>query len=244
MIDAGRASSLGDALESAFARWSGETCLVEADRDRENARLTYAELAERARCLDAFLRARGFAAGGRAAIVMTNQSKWHIAACAIFRAGGVLVPLDCKLEAAEHLRLVAHCRAQVLVVEHFLWSAMSRAEGFEGLGAGLVVVTEAPRDRGIPPAPGADVVRWEDTAATTPEAAPPAPRSRNDVACIVYSSGTGGRPKGCLLTHGNYLAQLESLTALHPMRPGVRYLSILPTNHAIDFMVGFLGPYL
>ena len=69
-------------------------------------------------------------------------------------------------------------------------------------------------------------------------------RERRDAACIVYSSGTGGRPKGCILTHGNYLEQLEALLALHPFAPGVRYLSILPTNHAIDFMVGFLGPYL
>jgi long-chain acyl-CoA synthetase len=60
----------------------------------------------------------------------------------------------------------------------------------------------------------------------------------------VYSSGTGGRPKGCVLTHGNYLEQCKSLTAWYPFWPGVRYLSILPTNHAIDFMVGFIGPFV
>ena len=70
------------------------------------------------------------------------------------------------------------------------------------------------------------------------------PRQREDVACIVYSSGTGGRPKGCVLTHENYLEQCKSLTAWFPFAPGVRYLSILPTNHAIDFMVGFLGPFV
>jgi long-chain acyl-CoA synthetase len=64
------------------------------------------------------------------------------------------------------------------------------------------------------------------------------------VACIVYSSGTGGRPKGCVLTHENYLEQCRSLTAWYPFWPGVRYLSILPTNHAIDFMVGFIGPFV
>ncbi len=69
------------------------------------------------------------------------------------------------------------------------------------------------------------------------------PRARKDAACIVYSSGTGGRPKGCVLTHDNYLEQCMSLTALYPFWPGVRYLSILPTNHAIDFMVGFIGPF-
>ncbi|MGC2323915.1 MAG: AMP-binding protein, partial [Terriglobales bacterium] len=68
-------------------------------------------------------------------------------------------------------------------------------------------------------------------------------RRRQDAACIVYSSGTGGRPKGCVLTHENYLEQCMSLTALYPFWPGVRYLSILPTNHAIDFMVGFIGPF-
>jgi long-chain acyl-CoA synthetase len=69
-------------------------------------------------------------------------------------------------------------------------------------------------------------------------------RRREDVACIVYSSGTGGRPKGCVLTHENYLEQCRALTAWYPFWPGVRYLSILPTNHAIDFMVGFIGPFV
>jgi long-chain acyl-CoA synthetase len=47
-----------------------------------------------------------------------------------------------------------------------------------------------------------------------------------------------------VLTHGNYLEQCKSLTAWYPFWPGVRYLSILPTNHAIDFMVGFIGPFV
>src|SRR4029077_1996217 len=83
--------------------------------------------------------------------------------------------------------------------------------------------------------------RWEDFRGNG--AATFVPRSRKDEACIVYSSGTGGRPKGCVLTHGNYLEQCVALTSLYPFWPGVRYLSILPTNHAIDFMVGFIGPF-
>ncbi len=99
-----------------------------------------------------------------------------------------------------------------------------------------MLVTEAP-----PNADLAGAQRWEDFRA----AAEPTfiPRKRNDPACIVYSSGTGGRPKGCVLTHENYLEQCVALTSLYPFWPGVRYLSILPTNHAIDFMVGFIGPF-
>jgi long-chain acyl-CoA synthetase len=47
-----------------------------------------------------------------------------------------------------------------------------------------------------------------------------------------------------VLTHENYLEQCKALTAWYPFWPGVRYLSILPTNHAIDFMVGFIGPFV
>jgi long-chain acyl-CoA synthetase len=46
------------------------------------------------------------------------------------------------------------------------------------------------------------------------------------------------------MTHDNYLEQCVALTSLYPFAPGMRYLSILPTNHAIDFMVGFFGPFI
>src|SRR5438045_3201681 len=101
----------------------------------------------------------------------------------------------------------------------------------------IVLVTEAP--------PTADLkaaFRWEEFRRKGDPVF--IARKREDPACIVYSSGTGGRPKGCVLTQGNYLEQCKSLTAWYPFWPGVRYLSILPTNHAIDFMVGFIGPFV
>src|SRR5205814_9134964 len=69
-------------------------------------------------------------------------------------------------------------------------------------------------------------------------------RSREDLACIVYSSGTGGTPKGCMLTHDNYLEQAQALGRMFPMQEDDRYFSILPTNHAIDFMCGMVIPFL
>jgi len=66
-------------------------------------------------------------------------------------------------------------------------------------------------------------------------------RQREDVACIVYSSGTGGRPKGCVLTHENYLEPVPGIDRVVSILAGVRYLSILPTNHAIDLWWDLLG---
>jgi long-chain acyl-CoA synthetase len=236
MLDLRQYSSLGAALRAALERWPNETCLIEADRERENCRLTCRQFKEAALPLARALQDFGFKAGGRAAIIMTNQSKWLISAYAIFYCGGVLVPLDYKLTAAEHLQLLAHSKAEVLVVEHYLWRAINQASGFANLAVKTVVVTEAP--------PNADLrgaKRWEEFRG---EGEPLfVERERNDWASIVYSSGTGGRPKGCVMTHENYLEQCMALTALYPFWPGVRYLSILPTNHAIDFMIGFVGSY-
>jgi long-chain acyl-CoA synthetase len=236
MLDLRQYNSLGDALRAALERWPSETCLIEADRDRENLRLTYHQFKEAAHPLARAMQDAGLASGTRAAIIMTNQSKWLISAYAIFFGGGVLVPLDYKLTAAEQIKLLLHSKAEFLVVEYHLWRAITQAEGFSTLPVRVVLVTEAPESADL-----AGAHRWEDfTDARDPVFVP---RERQDPACIVYSSGTGGSPKGCVLTHENYLEQCMALTSLYPFWPGVRYLSILPTNHAIDFMVGFIGPF-
>ncbi len=237
MLDLRQYTCLGAALRDALDRFSSEICLIEAERDREKLRLTYSDFKEMALPLARALEDADFDPNDRAAIVMTNQSKWLISAYAIFYCGGVVVPLDYKLTATEHLQLLAHSKAKVLVIEYHLWRAIMQSQDFQKIGTKIVLVTEAPLGADL-----AGAFRWEDFKR---KGAPDfVMRQKDDVACIVYSSGTGGRPKGCVLTHENYLEQCRSLTAWYPFWPGVRYLSILPTNHAIDFMVGFIGPFV
>ena len=237
MLDLRPYTCLGAALRDALERFSGEVCLIEAERDREKLRLTYSDFKEIALPLARALEDADFDPADRAAIIMTNQSKWLISAYAIFYCGGVLVPLDYKLTADEHLQLLAHSKAKVVVVEYHLWRAIMQSTNFHTIGTRIVLVTEAPLGAEL-----AGAFRWEDFKRKgSPDFVM---RQKDDVACIVYSSGTGGRPKGCVLTHENYLEQCRALTAWYPFWPGVRYLSILPTNHAIDFMVGFIGPFV
>lgn len=168
---------------------------------------------------------------------MTNQSKWLTSAYSVFALGGVLVPLDYKLTGDEHARLLAHCKPKVLITEHFLYRQLLTAREIARPNIETVLVTEAPPSTDLQSA-----MRWEDCRG---DGEPPRiDASRSDPACIVYSSGTGGRPKGCVLTHGNYLNQCAALMQLFEFAPEDRYLSILPTNHAIDFMVGFVGPFV
>src|ERR1700723_1840690 len=157
MLDLQKYSCLGAALRDALDRFAGETCLIEADRDREKTRLAYSDFKEISLPLARALEDADFDAGDRAAILMTNQSKWLISAYAIFYSGGVLVPLDYKLTPAEQLQLMEHSKAKVLVVEYHLWRAIMQSPEFSQIKTKLVLVTEAPL--------GADLAggfRWEE----------------------------------------------------------------------------------
>ncbi|MCG8556315.1 MAG: AMP-binding protein, partial [Proteobacteria bacterium] len=126
-------------------------------------------------------------------------------------------------------------KPKALITEYPLWRSLAQAgrAAFQGL---VVMVSEAPAMADL-----ASAGRWEDKVATDFRYVE---RGRRDTACIVYSSGTGGTPKGCMLTHDSYLTQAQALGRMYPMQESDRYLSILPTNHAIDFMCGMIVPFL
>ena len=235
MLDLSRLSCLGEALRDGVLTFKTNTALIEVDRHRENARYTYAELRRAAEHFAGHLQAHGFVPGDRVAILMSNQSKWLIGALGALWAGAVLVPLDYKLTPEEQLTLIAHAKPKVLYTEYPSLRALLKVD-VSALERTRVIVTEAPERAAIGPA-----LRYEQLAGAPFQLRL---RARDDVACIVYSSGTSGTPKGCMLTHGNYLAQAEVLGRMYPMLESDRFFSILPTNHAIDFMLGFLLPLI
>ena len=228
-LDFSKIPSLGEALRDATSRYGTNIAFFEADRERENGRWTYTDVRREAERVASVLQERGLAPGDRCAILMTNQAKWPISATGVFWAGLALVPLDYKLSPPEQLALLAHARPKALIVEWPIWSKLRAHAQVE-----TVLVTEAPDKEDVSPS-----IRWEAGSRTGFSYRP---RDRSDVACIVYSSGTGGRAKGCMLLHHNYLSQASSLAALYPMAENERYFSILPTNHAIDFMCGYFLP--
>src|ERR1700687_588460 len=119
MLDLRQYTCLGAALRDALDRFSSEICL------------TYSDFNEIALPLARALEDADYDAGDRAAITMTNQSKWLISAYAIFYCGGVVVPLDYKLTPPEQMALLAHSHASVLVVEFPIWRAIMGAGGVQ-----------------------------------------------------------------------------------------------------------------
>jgi long-chain acyl-CoA synthetase len=238
MLDLKKYESIQEALREALETYAPEVCLIESDRGEEKVRLKYHEFKKRALPLAKALQEAGVRAGDRVAIIMTNQSKWLISAYALFHCGATMVPLDFKLQPEEHWQFLKHSGASMLIAENAFWRQLSVApQRAQAPNLKTVLVTEAPANAEL-----SGARRWEEMQGTGDPVF--VARKKKDLASILYTSGTGGQPKGCMLTHENYLEQCIALTAWYPFWPGVRYLSILPTNHSIDFMVGFFGPFV
>ena len=231
MIYPQRYTSLGELLWDALIQYKSEVAHIEMRRKKESERHTYLEFKQQVVRTVHGLKDRGIGPGDRVAIILPNQRKWLQVATAVFLCGGIVVPLDYKLTAKEQQDLLAHAEPKVLVIEYGL---MKKGTSWP---VNYIIATDAPAK--------VDPENWTPWEHFLREGPPitPVPRDREDVATIVYSSGTGGTPKGCMLPHRAYLEQYRSLSDLFPMEPGDRYFSILPTNHAIDFMIGFIAPF-
>jgi long-chain acyl-CoA synthetase len=236
-LDLNRFSSLQEALHSFISMHGNHVALIEADRDREKIRLTYAQLDHETKCFSMSLTKHLQKSHVRMGIIMSNQSKWIISAIGLFYTGGTLVPLDYKLTPEDQLKLIQHSEVEALVTEFPFWKRMKAVDSNGILEKIHVFITEAPEKEVF----SGLTHRWENMESSSDDFIL-IPSSRESVACTVYSSGTGGTPKGCMLTHGNYLTQAQSLSELYPIDQQDTYFSFIPTNHAIDFMCGFLLP--
>ena len=261
MLPTAHLQNLGQALSDAVLSHRANTALIEVERYHANRVVTYDGLEKEARAVAAVLYRQGVRPGDRVAILLTNQSRWLTAATGVFWLGATLVPVDYKATPADQAGILAHAEPKAIVSEWSVWKPLAQELDTQldtqlDTDAALLLAH-------VPDQVSADLVppasRWADAVDTmSAELQQNTPAlddvrehlrtvldtiGREDTACIVYSSGTGGQVKGCMLTHGNYLAQAEALGGLYPMKPSERFFSILPTNHAIDFMTGFVMPF-
>ncbi|KQT35319.1 hypothetical protein ASG29_04270 [Sphingomonas sp. Leaf412] len=151
----------------------------------EDQRITYADLDRRADVLANILIARGVKPGDRVGILSKNNPGYVDTIMAVSRAGAILVPLNWRLSPVELGWIVRDSAPALLVVEHGLEALVPAEVDVPVLGF---------EDRGG--------VHWDDApGADTPPGVTVAP---DDVAMLVYTSGTTGHPKGAMIAHRNF----------------------------------------
>jgi acyl-CoA synthetase (AMP-forming)/AMP-acid ligase II len=163
--------------------------------------MTFAEWDGAANALARRLLDAGLEPGGRVGIHLQPEHalRWLVTYSAAHRAGGVAVPMNPRLAPAEVAHVLAHSGARAVVAAGDLV-----ARDLESGGANLAFLIDAgPEGSDVPSPSGATpVLAWDD-AVTGDRSAFQAPRDKEDLADILYTSGTTGRPKGVAVRHSN-----------------------------------------
>jgi fatty-acyl-CoA synthase len=183
----------------------------------EGASITWARLHERVRRLAAAFAIRGVGRGDRVAILMTNRPEFVEATLAANAAGAIAVPVNFRLAPAEAAYVLGDSGAR-LVVTDAAGAPLAAAASAALLPPPRIIVTgpDPAGDVGGAAAGAAGAESYEALLDAGPAAPPEVQIDEHDVALIMYTSGTTGRPKGAMLTHLNLL--MQAITAIRTSR--------------------------
>ncbi|MEX1107937.1 MAG: long-chain fatty acid--CoA ligase [Dongiaceae bacterium] len=207
---------------------------------------TYGEVATEVGRFASALIQLGLAPGERIALIAENRPEWTIADLAIMAAGGITVPAFTTNTVADHAHILGNSSAIGAIVSS---RALTERIAQAGLKTGNLRFLIAIEDPGIGQAPPFELLRWDAALARGKEDDPVVKArtdalKRNDTACFIYTSGTGGLPKGVMLTHGGILANCKG--AYHLLKEfGLGrevFLSFLPLSHSYEHTVGQMFP--
>jgi acyl-CoA synthetase (AMP-forming)/AMP-acid ligase II len=206
-------------------------------------RLTFPGLAEAVLGATAAAMAGGIRPGDRAAIWAPNCGEWVIAALGLLSAGAVLVPLNTRFKGEEAAYVLDKSGARALfTVNGFLgtdYTALLRNSGVDlpALEAIVILGGEAP----------VGTVGWANYLAAGTVISSDDARERADavgveaLSDIIFTSGTTGRPKGAMLTHGQTLRVFADWSEIVGLSEGDRYLIVNPFFHTFGYKAGFLS---
>jgi long-chain acyl-CoA synthetase len=193
---------------------------------------TWAQVMDGSRRLAAHLLAQGLQPGERVALMSKNTAWWLMADFAIWLAGGVSVPLYPTLAADTIRQILTHSEAR--------WLFIGKLDGWAGMRPGVdaAVKTGLACIR-LPLAPPlaempADTDDWDSVVKRTPPLAGNPLRNGDELATIMYTSGTTGAPKGVMHSFGTFAWSIEAGLKRIDVNPGTRMLSYLPLSHVAE----------
>ena len=242
-------------VEDAAARFGESEALVDVHGPgRTTTRLTFDGLAEQVAGATRAIVANGIERGDRVAIWAPNCAEWVVAALGAVGAGALLVPLNTRFKGAEAAYILRQSGARLLfTVQGFLGTdypalldeAVAAGETVPDLER--VVVLRSDDEVRPATAKGDPVVSWEvflqegGACSADVAAGRTASITAGDLSDLVFTSGTTGRPKGAMTTHGQTLRTFATWAEIVGLRKGDRYLIVNPFFHTFGYKAGILA---
>jgi len=196
--------------------------------------LSYIEISRKAKKFANYLiETYGIQRGDRIAILCESRPEFSIGMFASIQTGAITVPLDVKLTVPEHTHILTDCNPRILLCSsHYLKHALEVKNNVPSIEQIYVLDDEEHAHSEIPPVSALDGDISKNLGR---------PRSLDETALIVYTSGTTGNPKGVMISFGNIYSQLRDFEQIFKLGSNNTLLSILPLNHLLELNVGFFG---
>jgi len=218
-------------------RWPNNVAL-ELQRHDHVESYTYSELRRMAESVGRWIEENGFVPGSRLAIVADNHPRWVATYLGIIASGCAVVPLDTALHPDQVTKLLKDSGTSCLFCD--AKHAQISREAVADLNLGLVLMDP---DRTSQLTPGE---HWLGNLPAIFDGGPaqfhPAPSVADDLAALLYTSGTTADPKGVMLTHANFLGEVEAVFTWVDLGPSDALLGVLPMFHVLAQMANLLIP--
>ena len=226
----------------------GDAPLFWAKRYESWQSTSWAQARDEVAALARGLRAAGVARGDRVLLVSENRPEWGIADLAIMAAGAITVPAYTTNTVDDHIHLVSDCEPKAAIVssEQLAERLVPAIRSTGTVGTVVTIEGVSGQSENISIINWRDMIR--DAAALTDDIeAELSEISRTDTSCLIYTSGTGGAPKGVMLSHG---AILRNCTGAYHLfsDDGMldlnqeAFLSFLPLSHSYEHTAGLHFP--
>ena len=207
--------------ESAKAHPDAVACQIKEGNVYQT--LTYARLYELSLRFAALLKQEGLAKGERAAILLENSHLWPAIYFGIMASGATAVPIDPKLIPYEVNNVLRDSGAKILFSSSELYGVLeTRLKNILSFKKAFLC-----------PFREIDTLRPEEISVEN---------NPQDIASILYTSGTTASPKGVMLTHKNFSSDFESIFGLKIILPRDNIIALLPLHHSYPFMVTLITP--
>ena len=218
----------------------GDRPFLWAKRDGDWRPTTGSNARNQAAALTNALISLGVSKGDRVALVAESRPEWMIADIAIMATGGIAVPAYTTNQVSDHVHVLRDSGAKGAIVSGpALAKNLLPAAAEAGLDfiVAMEPLTEAPD--------GIAIHLWDDVIAAHGGDAPDASGvARTDTSCLIYTSGTGGVPKGVMLSHGAIISNCKGAydLLLNLGLDDEKFLSFLPLSHSYEHTAGLMFP--